>query len=65
MSENTEWKRNTLIIGGLIGAIIGVISAVLIVKEVEENEDATAISPAKGMRLGMLVMNFLRQITKA
>jgi hypothetical protein len=65
MSENTEWKRNTLIIGGLIGAIIGVISAVLIVKEVEENEDSTAISPAKGMRLGMLVMNFLRQITKA
>jgi hypothetical protein len=65
MSENTEWKRNTLIIGGLIGAIIGVISAVLIVKEVEESEDSTAISPAKGMRLGMLVMNFLRQITKA
>lgn len=65
MSKNTDLKRNTLIIGGLIGAVIGVISAILIMREVDENEDAQAISPAKGMKLGMLVMNFLRQLNKA
>ena len=32
--------------------------------EQDENEDSQAISPAKGMKLGMLVMNFLRQLSK-
>jgi len=65
MSENNQWKRNTYILGGLIGAIIGVISAVLIVKNVEDTEDSQSITPARGMKLGMLVMNFLRQISNS
>ena len=64
MSENPQWKSKTLIAGGLLGAIIGVISAILLVRSVEENEDSQSITPAKGMKLGMMVMNFLRQITK-
>ena len=64
MSDNNQWKRNTYIFGGLIGAIIGVVSAVLIVRSAEEDEDNQAITPARGMKLGMLVMNFLRQISK-
>ena len=65
MSENKQWKRNTLIAGGLIGVIIGVISAILIVRDAEENEGNQSITPARGMKLGMMVMNFLRQITNA
>jgi len=64
MSDNNQWKRNTYIFGGLIGAIIGVISAVLIVRSVDEGDENQAITPARGMKLGMLVMNFLRQISK-
>lgn len=63
MSENPQWKRNTIIVGGLIGAIIGVVSAVLLVKSTEDNEEMGAITPAKGMKLGMMVVTFLRQIT--
>ena len=64
MSDNNQWKRNTYIFGGLIGAIIGVVSAVLLVRSVDESEENQAITPARGMKLGMLVMNFLRQISK-
>lgn len=64
MSENPQWKTNTMIAGGLLGAIIGVISAILLVRSIKENEDPQSIAPAKGMKLGMMVMNFLRQIAK-
>lgn len=61
--ENINLRRNALIFGGLLGAIIGTVAAFLLVKSIEESEETQAITPARGMRLGMLVMNFLRQIS--
>lgn len=63
MDSRSEWKRRTLIIGGIIGAVVGVVAANMLVKEAEENENENALTPARGLRLGMLILGLLRQIT--
>jgi hypothetical protein len=63
MEPNSNWKRNALIFGGVLGAVVGVVAANMLVKEAEENDNETALTPAKGMQLGALVLGLLRQIT--
>jgi hypothetical protein len=64
---NSTFKRNALLVGGIVGALIGVVAANVIVKAAEqeaEGEDGElAITPAKGLKLGMLVLGLLRQIS--
>ncbi len=61
--QGEHWKRNTLIVGGLLGAVVGVVAANMLVKEAEKSEGQTAITTGKGMQIGMMVLNLLRQIT--
>jgi hypothetical protein len=63
MDSQSNLKRNALLVGGIIGAIVGVIAANMLVKEAEENENETALTPTRGLKLGMLVLGLLRQIT--
>jgi hypothetical protein len=63
IETNSNWKRNALIFGAVIGAAVGMIAANMLVKEAEENDNQTALTPGKGMQLGMLILGLLRQIT--
>ncbi len=63
MESKKNIKTNSLIIGGVIGAVVGVVAANMLVKEVEENDNEQALTPARGFQLGMLVLGLLRQIT--
>jgi hypothetical protein len=57
-----SWKMKTLVIGGVLGALIGVSAAYLLAKRAEEQGKTLAISPAKGVQLGVLVAGVLRSI---
>lgn len=63
MENNSNFRRNALLIGGVIGALIGVVAANMLVNEAEEGDNQEALTPAKGFRLGMLILGLLRQIT--
>lgn len=63
MESNKSIKTNALIIGGVLGAIIGVVAANVLVKEVADDENAESLTPARGFQLGMIVLGMLRQIT--
>ena len=62
--SDSNFKRNALLIGGVIGALVGVMAAGILVREAEENESETALTPARGMQIGMLVLGLLRQLSK-
>ncbi len=65
MEDKQTNKRNALVIGGVVGALIGVVAANIILKASEDElgESDLSITPAKGMKLGMLVLGLLRQLS--
>jgi len=57
-----SWKAKTLIIGGAIGAAIGLSAAYLLTRRAEQKGEMLAISSGQGLKLGMLVAGLLRSI---
>lgn len=57
------WKRNAILLGGIIGALVGVAAAQMLVREAERDGSEAALTPGKGLQLGMLVLGLLRQLT--
>jgi gas vesicle protein len=55
-------KSKTLLFGALIGAVTGLIAAVLLTRRAEKNERETAITTGEGLKLGVLVVGLLRAI---
>jgi gas vesicle protein len=55
-------KSRTILLGALIGAVTGLIAAVLLTRRAEKNERETAITTGEGLKLGALVFGLLRAI---
>lgn len=59
----SENRSRILIVGGVLGAVIGVITAAMLLRSAEENNGEMALTAGKGLQIGMTVLGFLRQIT--
>lgn len=56
-------NNSRIILGGaLIGAITGLIAAVLLTRRAERTGSETALTTGEGMKLGVLVFGLLRAI---
>jgi gas vesicle protein len=56
-------NKNRVILGGaLLGALIGLVAALLITRRAEKNERETAITAGEGIKIGALVFGLLRAI---
>ena len=58
-----ENKSKTLIVGTLIGAVTGLMSAMLLHRRAEKDERETALTTGEGLKLGVLVFGLLRAIS--
>lgn len=58
-------RNKTLIIGGLVGSALGVLAAWLFVRAAREDEakPPEAVPPGKMVKLGLSIMEVLRQVT--
>lgn len=55
-------KSRIIFFGALIGAVTGLVAAVLLTRRAEKNERETAITTGEGLKLGVLVFGLLRAI---
>lgn len=56
-------NRSRVLLGGaVIGAVTGLIAAMLLNRRAEKNERETAITTGEGLKLGVLVFGLLRAI---
>jgi hypothetical protein len=55
-------KSKVILTGALIGAVTGLIAAVLLTRRAEKDEKETAITTGEGLKLGVLVFGLLRAI---
>ena len=56
------WKVKTLLIGAALGALTGLGAAYLLTKRAEQSGQQLAITPGKGVKLGVLIAGLLRSI---
>jgi len=55
-------KSNTILFGALIGAVTGLVAAILLTRRAERSERETALTTGEGLKLGVLVFGLLRAI---
>ena len=58
-----ENKSKILFMGALIGAVTGLLAAMLLQRSAERSERETAITTGEGLKLGALVFGLLRAIS--
>jgi LPXTG-motif cell wall-anchored protein len=63
MTENSNWKTNVLMIGGLIGLLTGIAASFLFIKKREQSDGDLKISSGEGMKIGMGVVTLLKMIS--
>jgi gas vesicle protein len=57
-----ENKNKTLVMGALIGAVTGLLAALLLQRSAEKSERETALTTGEGLKIGALVFGLLRTI---
>ncbi len=55
-------KNKVILAGALIGAVTGLVAALLLTRRAEKEEKETAITAGEGIKLGVLVFGLLRAI---
>lgn len=63
-SNNKSTQTKALLIGSIAGGVLGAVTGLLIANRIEESDGELNFSANEGMRLGMLVFSFLRDISK-
>lgn len=55
-------RNRTLLFGALIGAVTGLIGAILLTRRADEEGTELALTTGEGMKIGVLVVSLLRAI---
>ncbi|MCS6907220.1 MAG: hypothetical protein RML93_04960 [Anaerolineales bacterium] len=59
-----SWKTKTLILGGVLGAVVGLGAAYLLIQRAEKEQGKLQMSAGEGIKLGLLILGLLRQVAQ-
>lgn len=62
MKQMQSWKKRTLLIGLIAGAITGLAAAQIVIERAERERTVPSISPGDGVKLGLGVLGLMRLI---
>jgi hypothetical protein len=65
--QRSQFKKNAMIVGVIGGALVGLVAANVFIRAAEaeagENDGELAITPSKGLQIGVLVLGLLRKLS--
>ena len=64
MSENSSWKNKVLILGGLIGALLGLAAGFLYLRMAEEAGGPREVSTGQVVKLAIAALGLMRQASQ-
>jgi hypothetical protein len=59
-----NWKPKVLLMGGTIGALLGLGAAYLMIQKAEKENRPLSFTTGEGIKLGLLALGTLRQVTR-
>ncbi len=62
--QNENWRTKTLLLGGIIGAVVGLSAAYLLIQRAEKEQGKVQMNAGEGIKLGLLVLGLLRQVAQ-
>jgi len=60
--QSKNWRPTVLIIGGVLGALVGIGAAQLYAQKAEQEGRVPKMSTGEGVKLGLLLLGFLRSV---
>ena len=57
-----NWKIKAMVIGGVVGAVVGVSAVYIYVRRLEENGEKPSIATKEAVAVGFSLISLLRQI---
>ena len=57
-----DWRQRAFIVGGVVGAALGLGAAYIFVKVADERGETPEISPGTAVALGLALLGILRQV---
>jgi hypothetical protein len=63
-NDDEQWKSKVLLLGGVVGALTGLLGAYLLIQNAEKQNTTPEFSAGEGVKLGVLVMGLLRQVAQ-
>jgi hypothetical protein len=63
-NDDEQWKSKVLLLGGVVGALTGLLGAYLLIQNAEKQNTTPELSAGEGVKLGVLVMGLLRQVAQ-
>ena len=61
--NDKNWKASTLVIGTVIGAAVGALSAFILIKRSEAEQTTPKLTAGEGVQVGLGVLGLLRLIS--
>lgn len=64
MEEQSQLRTRIMVIGGVLGALVGLGAAYMLVQRADKEGQELNLSTGEGIRLGMLLLGVLRQVSR-
>jgi hypothetical protein len=57
-----DWRRRTFLIGGVVGALLGLGAAYIYINAAEESGETPELTPGTAVTIGLSLLALLRQV---
>jgi hypothetical protein len=58
-----DWRRKAFIVGGVVGALLGLGAAYIYINSAEESGEAPELTPGTAVTIGLSLLALLRQVS--